>query len=45
MDIEAFKIVGKSIAFNSSSDNLKKVADIVVESDDLRKIISYLFNS
>jgi len=41
-DIEAFKIVGKSIAFNSASDNLKKVADVVVEGNDLKNILPYI---
>ena len=41
-DIEAFKVVGKAIAFNSSSEELKKVADIVVEGDDLAKVLDYI---
>lgn len=41
-DIEAFKIVGKSIAFNSSSDELKEVADYVVESENLADVLKYL---
>lgn len=41
-DIEAFKIVGKSIAFNSSSDELKQVADYVVESENLAGVLKYL---
>ena len=38
-DIEAFKEVGMSIAFNSSSDALKEVATHVVEGDDLSEIM------
>ncbi|MFC1722615.1 HAD-IB family phosphatase [Nanoarchaeota archaeon] len=38
-DIEAFKIVGKSIAFNSKVKELKNVATHVVESNDLRDVI------
>ena len=41
-DLLAFKIVGKSIAFNSKSDKLKKVATIVIDSDNLAKILPYL---
>ena len=41
-DIEAFKQVGTSIAFNSSSDTLKKVATFVVDSDNLADVIKYL---
>lgn len=41
-DIEAFKEVGFSIAFNSASEQLKKVASIVVEGEDLSKIIPLL---
>ncbi len=41
-DIEAFKIVGKSIAFNSSSENLKKVASAVVDSNNLADILRYI---
>lgn len=41
-DIEAFKIVGKSIAFNSSSDELKEVADHVVDSENLADVLKYL---
>ena len=41
-DIEAFKIVGKSIAFNSSSEDLKKVANFVVNTNNLLDIIEYL---
>ena len=41
-DIEAFKAVGLSIAFNSSSNALKKVASIIVESSDLSQVLPYL---
>lgn len=41
-DIEAFKEVGLSIAFNSSSDQLKKVATYVVESNNLADVLPYL---
>ena len=41
-DIEAFKEVGLSIAFNSSSDALKDVATHVVESHDLRDVMSLI---
>ena len=42
IDFEAFQEVGVSIAFNSKSKGLRKVATHVVEGDDLRKIIQYL---
>lgn len=42
LDIEAFKEVGLSIAFNSSSDNLKKVATHVVDSHVLSDVIKHL---
>ena len=40
-DIEAFKEVGLSIAFNSKSDELKKVATHIVDSNNLSDIIPY----
>ena len=43
-DIEAFKEVGLSIAFNSSSEQLKKVATHVVESNNLADVLPYLKN-
>ena len=42
IDIEAFKEVGLSIAFNSKSDELKKVATHLVDSNNLSDIIHYL---
>ena len=42
VDIEAFKEVGLSIAFNSDSDELKKVATFVVESRNLSDILKYI---
>jgi phosphoserine phosphatase len=41
-DLEAFEEVGFSIAFNSSSEKLKKVASVVVEGNDLSKIVPFL---
>ena len=41
-DIEASKVVGQSIAFNSDSQELKKVTTRVINSNDLSKIIPYL---
>lgn len=43
-DIEAFREVGLSIAFNSSSEQLKKIATHVVESNNLADILPYLKN-
>jgi phosphoserine phosphatase len=41
-DIEAFKEVGLSIAFNCSSEELKKVATHVVDSNDLSNVLKYI---
>ncbi len=41
-DLEAFKIVGRSIAFNCASEELKRAATYVVESADLRDALPYL---
>ena len=43
-DIEAFQEVGLSIAFNSQSEQLKKVATHVVESNNLADVLPYLKN-
>ena len=41
-DIEAFKEVGLSIAFNTTSEELKKVATHVVASNNLKDILMYI---
>jgi len=41
-DIYKFEKAGLSIAFNSSSEKLKKSADIVIESNDLRKVLEFV---
>jgi phosphoserine phosphatase len=41
-DIEAFKLVGTSIAFNSDNEELKDAATHIIDSDDLRDIIPFL---
>lgn len=41
-DLEAFKVVGLSIAFNSSSEKLKKAATHVVDSRNLADVIKYI---
>ncbi len=41
-DIEAFKEVGISIAFNSSSEELKKVAKYTVNTHNLADVIQYI---
>ena len=43
-DIEAFKEVGLSIAFNSESEELKKVATKVIDSQNLLDILKFLSN-
>jgi phosphoserine phosphatase len=42
VDLEAFKIVGTSIAFNSKNKELKEIATHIVEEYDLSKIIPLL---
>ncbi|MBI4440398.1 HAD family phosphatase [Candidatus Woesearchaeota archaeon] len=41
-DVEIMKIVGKGIAFNCKSDELRKIADVVVERKDLREVLGHL---
>lgn len=41
-DLEAFKVVGRAIAFNSDSEELKKHAHIIVDSDNLKDVLPYL---
>ncbi len=41
-DIESFRLVGLAIAFNSDCDELKKIADHIIETDDLSDILSYI---
>jgi len=41
-DIDAFKEVGLSIAFNSSSDELKKAATYTVDTSNLLDILKYV---
>jgi len=43
MDIDAFKIVGISIAFNCSDEKVMKAAKYVVRGSDLRKCLRFLF--
>lgn len=42
MDVDIFKVVGLSIAFNSTNEELKKLATHVVDSDDLNDVIPFL---
>ena len=44
-DIALFKKVGFSIAFNSKDKKLKRLADVSVKSNDLRKILKYLIQN
>ncbi len=41
-DIEIAKLAGFSIAFNSKSEELNEVSDVVIEKKDLREILEYL---
>ncbi|HLC65282.1 MAG TPA: HAD family phosphatase [Candidatus Nanoarchaeia archaeon] len=41
-DIEIMKIVGKGIAFDCKSDELRKIADVVVKKKDLREVLKHL---
>ncbi len=42
IDLEVFQAVGTSIAFNSHSIKLNKVATQIIEDHDLRKILPYI---
>ena len=41
-DISMLKIAGFAIAFNPKDEEIKKVADVVVEGNDIRKILDYV---
>jgi len=41
-DVEIAKIAGLSIAFDCKDDELRKVADVVVEKKDLREVLKYI---
>lgn len=41
-DIPKFKASGFSIAFNTTSAELRKAADVVIESNDLKEILRYI---
>lgn len=41
-DLNAFQLAGMAIAFNSDSEELKKHANVIVNSDDLNDLIPYL---
>jgi len=41
-DVYKFRVAGKSIAFNSKCEDLKKEADHVVEGNDLRGILKFI---
>lgn len=41
-DLEAMKLAGRSIAFNSASDEIKKAATYVVDTHNLADIIPYI---
>jgi len=41
-DIPVFEIAGLGIAFNPKSKNVKRSADVVIESDDLRDILPHI---
>jgi phosphoserine phosphatase len=41
-DIQLFEIAGLSIAFNSSDDQVKRKADVVVDGKDLRLVIPFI---
>lgn len=41
-DISMMGIVGKSIAFNSRSQKLKEICDVVIESNDLREVLKHI---
>ncbi|MBW2992771.1 HAD family phosphatase [Candidatus Woesearchaeota archaeon] len=41
-DIYKFKVAGRSIAFNSKSKELKKAADFIVESNNLKEVLKFI---
>ncbi len=41
-DAFKFRVAGRSIAFNSKSKELKKAADFIVESNDLREVLKFI---
>lgn len=41
-DIEIAKLAGFSIAFNSKSEELNEVSDVVIKKKDLREVLKYL---
>ena len=41
-DVEIAKIAGLSIAFCPNDEELRKVADIIIEKRDLREILKYI---
>lgn len=43
-DLDAFKQVGLSIAFNSTKQRVRQAADVVIESGNLMSILPYLNN-
>ena len=43
-DVPMFKIAGFSIAFNSDKEEVKKAADISIDKEDLREVISHIKN-
>ncbi|NMB92297.1 MAG: HAD-IB family phosphatase [Parcubacteria group bacterium] len=43
-DIAMLEIVGLSIAFNPKDEEIKRVVDIIIENNDINKILNYLLN-
>jgi len=41
-DISMLKAAGFAIAFNPKDEEIKKVADVVIENNDIRKILNYI---
>jgi len=41
-DISMLKAAGFAIAFNPKDEEIKKVADVIIEDNDIRKILNYL---
>jgi phosphoserine phosphatase len=41
-DVKVAQIAGLGIAFNCKSENLRKVADVVIDKKDLREILKYV---
>ncbi|MBI2549172.1 HAD family phosphatase [Candidatus Woesearchaeota archaeon] len=42
-DLHIAQLAGRSIAFNCQSEELKRIAEVIIEEKDLRKIVSFVY--